>query len=409
MFSCALQVFVKMPPRMKTAVNRPSKRGRSTTASSSRRTRSPSPSSSQSTSPSLTPRSSPSPPPQPGSAVLKPNAQMLAALKTRSIMVERRTLRNVVNPHESAAILAQVGWENILDWGDKAYPSLVFGMFASITAAVSSVDSCSFTIAFQNKVVTVDPDRISSIMNVPVNPNGLSMVSDTLTEAEKDQATIVLCGHSVKWNPKNFLPLGSLIPKYRLLHHLFTFNVYPRKGNRTELTAYMVNVLSKVVTGVQMCLPSLICRTIVRFHLSTASKPAIPFGFLLSQIARSLGILRPNEPPIFHAPFGPTNLTQMNLFPNEEAGDVPPHPQPQAPLAPQHQAPSGLAPSSSHRQDSSSSVPRSIEERMDAFERNQSKTEKLLKKTLKYLSGLSKACRTQDATIMPPSPSPSSD
>ena len=73
-------------------------------------------------------------------------------------MVEHRTLRNVLDPHETVIILAQISWENILDWGDKAYPSLVYDMYASITDAVSTVDSCSFTIAFRNQAVTIDHD-----------------------------------------------------------------------------------------------------------------------------------------------------------------------------------------------------------------------------------------------------------
>ena len=116
-------------------------------------------------------------------------------------------------------------------------------MYAFITDAVSTVDSCSFNVAFRNQVVTIDPDRISSIMNIPVNENGLSMVTDTLTEAEKSETTLRLCGYNAEWNrKKNFLPLAALIPKYRVLYNLFTFNVYPHKGNMTELTSYMVNV-----------------------------------------------------------------------------------------------------------------------------------------------------------------------
>ncbi|XXG76965.1 hypothetical protein AAC387_Pa08g1216 [Persea americana] len=218
---------------MKSTVNRPSKRGRSTGGSSSRQERPPpSPPSSPSQSSSCSP-SSPPPPSMPMS--LKPNAQMLNVMKKRLIMVERRTLHEVIESHETAIILAQINWNNILDWGDKAYPSLVYSMYASITDVVSTIDSCSFNVAFRNQVVTIDPNRISSIMNISVSENGLTMVADTLTEAEKAEATLRICGYDAEWNrKKNFLPLATLIPKYRLLHYLFTFNVYPRKGNRTE-------------------------------------------------------------------------------------------------------------------------------------------------------------------------------
>ena len=57
-----------------------------------------------------------------------------------------------------------------------------------------------------------------------------------------------------------------------------------------------------------LCLPSLICRTIVRFHPSNATKTAALFGFLMTQLARSYGVPRPNESPLFHTPFGKANL-----------------------------------------------------------------------------------------------------
>ncbi|XXG89486.1 hypothetical protein AAC387_Pa12g1467 [Persea americana] len=394
-----------MPPRMKSAVNRPSKRGRSIGGSSSRQERPPpSPPSSPSHSSSSSPSSS-SLPPTSMPMSLKPNAQMLTDMKKRLIMVERRTLRSVIEGHETAIILAQINWSNILDWGDKAYPSLVYSMYASITDAVSTIDSCSFNVAFRNQVVTIDPDRISSVMNIPVCENGLTMVADTLTEAEKAEATLRLCGFNAEWNrKKNFLPLGSLIPKYRLLHNLFTFNVYPRKGNRTELTAYMVNILHKVITGVPICLPSLICRTIVRFHLSNATKTAAPFGFLMTQLARSYGVPRPTDTPLSHAPFGRANLIQMNLLPNAEAGPVPPLADDQVP-----QQPAPSVPPVQVRGATSSGASRSVGDRLDAIEQRQSKTEKLLKKTLRYLGALSKGCRGHDFNEMPPSPSPPSD
>ena len=94
---------------------------------------------------------------------------MLNAMKKRLIMVEHRTLRSVLDPHETVIILAQISWDNILDWGDNAYPSLVCSMYASIINVVSTVDSCSFTVAFRNQELTIDPDRISSIMNMPLN------------------------------------------------------------------------------------------------------------------------------------------------------------------------------------------------------------------------------------------------
>ena len=60
------------------------------------------------------------------------------------------------------------------------------------------------------------------------------MAFDTLTEEEKTKATLALCGFPARWDPpKNFLPSYALKPNYHVLHNIFTFNVYPRKGNHT--------------------------------------------------------------------------------------------------------------------------------------------------------------------------------
>ncbi|XXG62756.1 hypothetical protein AAC387_Pa05g1069 [Persea americana] len=133
-----------MPPRMKSAVNRPSKRGRSIGGSSSRQERPPpSPPSSPSHSSSSSPSSS-SLPATSMSMSLKPNAQMLNDMKKRLIMVERRTLRAVIEGHETAIILAQINWSNILDWGDKlilllftACMRLLLMLFQLLTLALS--------------------------------------------------------------------------------------------------------------------------------------------------------------------------------------------------------------------------------------------------------------------------------
>lgn len=84
-------------------------KGRTTPASSSHRQRlSPSPPPSQSISPILTPPSSPPPPPsQSAQSVLKPTAQVLTAVQSRLIIIERRTLYNVVTPYETVAILSR--------------------------------------------------------------------------------------------------------------------------------------------------------------------------------------------------------------------------------------------------------------------------------------------------------------
>lgn len=59
----------------------------------------------------------------------------------------------------------------------------------------------------------------------------------------------------------------------------------------------------------------------------------------MTLLARTYGVPRPNETPIFHTSFGKANLIQMNLQPNVEVGPVPHHADVQA---------SQQAPSASH-------------------------------------------------------------
>lgn len=73
-------------------------------------------------------------------------------------------------------------------------------MYASITNAIASATSCSFDVAFRGQEVTIDPEHISSILNIPLSPNGLTMISNSLSEAEKAEATFAFCGFHARWD-----------------------------------------------------------------------------------------------------------------------------------------------------------------------------------------------------------------
>lgn len=156
----------------------------------------------------------------------------------------------------------------------------------------------------------------------------------------------------------------------------------------------MVNVLHQVAQGVNICIPTLITCTIARFVDSPGCN-ALSFGYLMTEIAKAYGYgvhILASEKLIFPAPFGRPNLSQMHLQQQAQSSsedeEQEASPQQAPPPAP------------------------SIEARLTAIEQGigriaikQSKMEKLIKKTLQYLSNISKSCRPNEVEI-PASPSP---
>ena len=188
-----------------------------------------------------------------------------------------------IKNYDLLEVVGRVGWERILYWGYDAFPSIVRNMYASISSTEITKNSCSFTLSFVDRDEIITSKRIGSIIGVPVTPNGVTSIPDSLIEEERRKATHDLCSFHSTWDPrKHHLTLFSLFPIYRVIHNIFTYNVYPRSGNRTELTAYMVSILSKVVTRTSICLQSLICHTIIKFHSSMVQKNAIHFGYFMT-------------------------------------------------------------------------------------------------------------------------------
>lgn len=75
----------------------------------------------------------------------------------------------------------------------------------------------------------------------------------------------------------------------------------------------MVNVLHQVAQGVNICLPTLITRTIAGFA-DSPGRNALSFGYLMTEIAKAYGVhFLASKKPIFPAPFGRPNLSQMHL------------------------------------------------------------------------------------------------
>lgn len=186
-------------------------------------------------------------------------------------------------------------------------------MYASITHIKNTPNECSFTLSLANGELEITSERIGSILNVPHDPHAIQFVSDSISK-EKVEVNNLICGFQAAWDhAKNFLRHKNLQVYLHVVHNIFTFNVYPRKGNQTELTAYMENILVNAVSGHCMCLPSIICRTIIHFSLAQTKKGSAPFGCLMTALALSLNIPIPNEKPEILLAFDVAHLHQMNL------------------------------------------------------------------------------------------------
>ncbi|MGV7343170.1 hypothetical protein PJI17_31215, partial [Mycobacterium kansasii] len=90
-------------------------------------------------------------------------------------------------------------------------------------------------------------------------------------------------------------------------------NLYPRSGNKTDLTAFMVRIVHAIATGTQICLPSLICHFLLQFRLHPGHSD-IPFSYLMIVLATHMLVDMPvDEEPIHHLIFNNSNINKMNL------------------------------------------------------------------------------------------------
>ncbi|XXG79699.1 hypothetical protein AAC387_Pa09g0717 [Persea americana] len=170
-------------------------------------------------------------------------------------------------------------------------------------------------IGFSYQDVMFDITRVSFILNVRLSNNRPKSVSNSLSITEMAVIIEILCDDVIPWEDGGYLSTSFLLHPFKILHNIFAFNVHPRRGNRSDLTPYIANVLYHVATSVKLCLPSLIVGSIVRFWFSPGRPTtACPFGTLITTITKSCEIPLPaSEKPEFHAPFGKDHLAQMRL------------------------------------------------------------------------------------------------
>ena len=180
----------------------------------------------------------------------------------------------------------------------------------------------------------------------------------------------------------------------------------------------MANLLHKIITGVHICLPSVIMHYIIRI-ITGSQLCAAPFGFLMTQLARSYGIVAPSSKRPEHTTiFNKTNILLMRLPPprrvnpitegdaklegaeGDATADIPQPHQPEPPQPPQQRS----------LEDRMTYVERdvsSIRTEFHEFREEVSGLKKFMKKSLKCLSNISSSCRRHD-DAMSPSPTDSS-
>lgn len=159
------------------------------------------------------------------------------------MIVKHVILSKSIRNFKLVEMLTVISWQNILFWGGKAYPSVVAKMFSSIVNV--NMVSNTFDLRIVNQVKSLNTNRISALMRVPPKPNGHTSVL-FVTEDDRHQNTIFLCGIEARWKNSNALPIAHLFSQFRILHNIFTSNVYPHKGNKTKLTAFMASILYRV-------------------------------------------------------------------------------------------------------------------------------------------------------------------
>lgn len=229
------------------------------------------------------------------------------------ITFERHSDIECLEQFDVPQTLGRINWLNILKWGGHTYLSLAKGMYGANCSV--NRDRPSFTISFTDgSQVQITPSHISSLNGVPLCPGGLKSIDDSVPDSERLWVTEKLCGVFVEWIGGNALRASEFLPKFRLLHQVFLFNVYPRKGNRGDLTPLMINTLIAVDAKQNIYLTSIICRTIID-HWSCKGHSAAPFGYLMSELAKKLGVPIPDEETVHHNPLNRTSLHPLLKHP----------------------------------------------------------------------------------------------
>ena len=146
--------------------------------------------------------------------------------------MERRVLVDQVHNYDLREVIARVGWEGVLAWGNEAYPSLVSNMFVSISNIHVDNNSCSVTISFIDRDDVITPERLGSIIGVPCTPNGITFLSDSSSEEERRRSAFDLCGFHSIWDAQK--------------HHLLSFHYFPSTGSFTR-SSHLMCILGRVL------------------------------------------------------------------------------------------------------------------------------------------------------------------
>lgn len=136
-------------------------------------------------------------------------------------------------------------------------------------------------------------------MHIPLFKGGdISAARHEIASENYHKIISKLCGAVAEREGKIQIHSSSLLPKYKILHLIFTYNVYPRLKNKSQLSDHMINILYAVAMGRKICLPSLICEHIKRFWKSSVQS-SVPFCYLITRLGTHFGMIPyPGEVPL---------------------------------------------------------------------------------------------------------------
>ncbi|XP_058108228.1 uncharacterized protein LOC131251495 isoform X2 [Magnolia sinica] len=318
----------------------------------------------------------------------------LLKFSSRPVVCERKVLHNCLRGFPVLELLVQIGWEPVLSFGGPVHENLVRMFFARCRKP--HMDPLSFDVDYNGKVTHVTPTLIGRLIQVP--PLGYVPPGSNLPrKAQRLEWTRFLCGgRNVAWFQGNALRASEMTAQFRILHLIFVSNVYPRLGNRSELTPFMAETLYRVGIHQPMCLPSLIMRQII-YVLTSSHSLALPFGNLICKLARECGLPATSERPILKKMIDLLSIRRMKLLPQESAPSAPSAPQ--IGVAPRTPSPLEASPASPPMSSSAAPPPIDVAARLAAIEERQMQI-------YRYLQSLASCFRQQGHDVPSPSNSP---
>lgn len=189
--------------------------------------------------------------------------------------------------------LLHQGWGPIFEGNFPANEHDVRLFYSRIINA--SVKPLGFDISCGEVLIPIRVENIANILGVSLGTVHIPVdIRDLNTLQHRSELSRRLCGHLVEWKRDSSFRNREMIPIYRLLHYIFTHNLYPRRGNSMEVFVYHGEIMYQIGRGENVCLPSIILYHIVKAVRTRRCNLSLPFGRLICKLARNNGSGHPS-------------------------------------------------------------------------------------------------------------------